>query len=85
VGTIEIQNQILVLQAQRTRLQEQVRDMQDTMRKIRERHIDINDGVYCQLGGTYIKKHPKEVYPALEREVGRLMGLKNEIDVLLKA
>jgi hypothetical protein len=35
MGTIELQNQILVLHAQKARLQEQVKDVQDVMRKIR--------------------------------------------------
>ena len=66
MGTIPSQNQILVLHSQRARLQEQIKEVQNVMRKIREQEINVSSTVYCHLGGAYIKKKPRELYPALE-------------------
>jgi hypothetical protein len=48
------------------------------MRKMREKEVQFGESTYCFNNGIAAKKHPKELYPYLEKKCKQLTASRGE-------
>lgn len=77
---IRAENEILVLSEEKKRYMDELADIKDLMRKMREQEVKIKESTYCFNNGVGLKKQPKEIYPLLERKVRQVSSLRAEVD-----
>lgn len=59
---------------------DELSDIKDLMRKMREQEVKFKESTYCFNNGVGLKKQGKEIYPLLERKVKQMSSLKAEVD-----
>lgn len=69
---IKSENEALVVAEERKKVAEELADVKDLMRKMREGQLQLRDSTYCFNHGTAFKKKPKELYPFLEKKCKQL-------------
>lgn len=74
------ENEILVLAEEKKKCVDELADIKDLMRKMREQEVKFKESTYCFNNGVGLKKQAKEIYPLLERKVRQVSGLKAEVD-----
>jgi hypothetical protein len=82
---IRAENEALLLAEGRRRAGEELTDVKDLMRKMREGEVQFADSVYCFNNGVAAKKKPKELYPYLEKRCKHLAAAKAEWERKLNA
>lgn len=82
---IAAENEALVLSEGRQRVAQELADVKDLMRKLREKDVQLPESTYCFSHGVPIKKKPKELYPFLEKKCKQLTALRAQYDAKLNA
>jgi hypothetical protein len=72
---VGMENEILLLAEGRRRTGEELAEVKDLMRKLREGEVRVPDSLYCFNHGVAAKQKPNQLYPFLEK---RSRGLTKE-------
>ncbi len=75
---VGLENEILVLAEGRRRTGEELGEVKDLMRKMREGEVRVADSLYCFHHGVAYKQKPNQLYPFLEKRSRALTKEKSE-------